>query len=121
VEESGFAFSAWKSIQFVCEQSYQHQPGNPRQDALLDGVATTQRKGNLMNASKVISVDPEILGGTPCFMGTRVPVDSLFDYLQGGETLEFFLDQFPSVSRAQAELLLEEAKEWANSSAGATA
>lgn len=66
--------------------------------------------------SKVISVDPEILGGTPCFAGTRVPVAILFEYLGDGETIEYFLEQFPSVSRAQAELLLQEAKEWANSS-----
>ena len=43
--------------------------------------------------------DPDICGGTPVFVGTRVPVTRLFDYLEGGETLERFLDQFPSVSR----------------------
>jgi uncharacterized protein (DUF433 family) len=63
--------------------------------------------------SNVIKVDPEILGGTPCFAGTRVPVESLFDYLLGGDTVEFFLQQFPSVERQQVESLLNEAKEWA--------
>ena len=50
----------------------------------------------------VVHSDPEILGGTPVFRGTRVPVQSLFDYLEGGETLDQFLDQFPSVSKEQA-------------------
>ncbi|MEI6720918.1 MAG: DUF433 domain-containing protein [Betaproteobacteria bacterium] len=45
---------------------------------------------------------PEILGGTPVFVGTRVPVRSLFDYIEGGETLDEFLRQFPSVNREQA-------------------
>lgn len=65
--------------------------------------------------SNVIKVDPEILGGTPCFAGTRVPVEILFEYLSGGETIEYFLEQFPTVERGQAEALLQEAKEWANS------
>jgi uncharacterized protein (DUF433 family) len=46
--------------------------------------------------------DPEILGGTPVLVGTRVPVKSLFDYIEGGETLDEFLHQFPSVKREQA-------------------
>jgi len=50
----------------------------------------------------VVHSDPEILGGTPVFVGTRVPVQSLFDYLEGGETLDEFLRQFPSVKREQA-------------------
>ena len=52
--------------------------------------------------SDIIRSDPEILGGTPVFVGTRVPVQSLFDYLEGGETLDEFLRQFPSVKREQA-------------------
>ena len=55
--------------------------------------------------------DPEILGGTPVFRGTRVPLRSLFDYLEGGETLDEFLRQFPSVRREQAIALLELARE----------
>jgi uncharacterized protein (DUF433 family) len=61
------------------------------------------------NASVIVS-DPEILGGTPCFRGTRVPVDSLIDYLEAGDTLDEFLDNFPSVSREAAIAALEEAK-----------
>lgn len=50
----------------------------------------------------IVHCDPEILGGTPVFVGTRVPVQSLFDHLEGGETLDEFLRQFPSVKRDQA-------------------
>jgi uncharacterized protein (DUF433 family) len=55
-----------------------------------------------MNRKDVVHSDPEILGGTPVFVGTRVPVQSLFDYLEGGETVDEFLHQFPSVKREQA-------------------
>ena len=61
------------------------------------------------NQSVIVS-DPEILGGTPCFRGTRVPVDSLIDYLEAGDSLGEFLDNFPSVSREAAIAALEEAK-----------
>jgi uncharacterized protein (DUF433 family) len=60
--------------------------------------------------STVVSVDKNIQGGTPCFAGTRVPVASLFDWLEGGHTIDFFLEQFPTVKREQAIGLLEEAK-----------
>ena len=60
---------------------------------------------------RIVHSDPEILGGTPVFVGTRVPVKNLFDYLEGGYTLEQFLDQFPSVSRSQAVAALELARE----------
>ena len=56
---------------------------------------------------RVIHSAPEILGGTPVFVGTRVPVQSLFDYLEGGDTLNEFLRQFPSVRREQAVAALE--------------
>jgi uncharacterized protein (DUF433 family) len=62
------------------------------------------------NSSSVIVSDPDILGGTPVFRGTRVPVDSLIDYLEAGDSLEEFLDNFPSVSREAAIAALEEAK-----------
>ena len=55
--------------------------------------------------------DPEVLGGTPVFAGTRVPVRSLFDYLEGGESLEEFLHQFPSVRRDQAIAALDMARD----------
>jgi uncharacterized protein (DUF433 family) len=55
----------------------------------------------------VINRDPEIMSGTAVFMGTRVPVTALLDYLQEGESLAEFLDDFPSVKREQAEEVLE--------------
>lgn len=59
----------------------------------------------------ITHTDAEVLSGTPVFVGTRVPVRSLFDYLEGGETLEQFLHQFPSVRREQAIALLDAAFE----------
>ena len=59
----------------------------------------------------VVHSHPDILSGTPVFVGTRVPAQSLFDYLEGGDTLDEFLRQFPSVSREQAVATLELAKE----------
>jgi uncharacterized protein (DUF433 family) len=54
-----------------------------------------------------IHCDPEIMGGTPVFVGTRVPVKSLIDHLKAGDSLEVFLDDFPTVSREQAVAVLE--------------
>jgi uncharacterized protein (DUF433 family) len=59
----------------------------------------------------VIHSDPEILGGTPVFVGTRVPFRNLIDYLEGGHSLDEFLDEFPSVTREQAVAALEAAHE----------
>ncbi|HEV8129638.1 MAG TPA: DUF433 domain-containing protein [Acidobacteriota bacterium] len=64
-----------------------------------------------MTPKRIIHSDPEILGGTPVFFGTRVPVQSLFDYLEGGETLDEFIHQFPSVKRDQALAALEIARD----------
>jgi uncharacterized protein (DUF433 family) len=61
--------------------------------------------------SRVIHSDPETLGGTPVFVGTRVPAQTLLDYLEGGHPLDEFLEDFPSVAREQAVALLELAKE----------
>lgn len=58
----------------------------------------------------VITRNPNILGGTPVFTGTRVPVESLFDYLKHGRSIDYFLEQFPTVNREQVEQLLDEAK-----------
>jgi uncharacterized protein (DUF433 family) len=58
--------------------------------------------------SSVISIRPDTLGGTPCFVGTRVPIKILFDYLASGDSLDVFLDQFPSVTRAAAVQLLRD-------------
>ena len=54
-----------------------------------------------------VSIDPERHSGTPCFAGSRVPIRDLFDYLEGGETLDSFLDSFPTVTREQAIRTLE--------------
>lgn len=58
----------------------------------------------------VIIKDPDILGGTPVFQGTRVPFQALLDYLEGGQTLDAFLEDFPSVTREAAVRALEHAK-----------
>jgi len=60
--------------------------------------------------SALISRDPEIMSGALCFTGTRVPVDHLFDYLEGGSTLDEFLEDFPSVTWATAIAVLEAAR-----------
>lgn len=57
----------------------------------------------------IIHTDPEIHSGDPVFVGTRVPVRTLLDYIEGGDSLDVFLDNFPSVSREQAVAFLEEA------------
>jgi uncharacterized protein (DUF433 family) len=57
------------------------------------------------------SRDPEVLGGTPVFTGTRVPVETLFEYLEGGDSIEDFLEGFPSVKRDQIIMLLELGKD----------
>jgi uncharacterized protein (DUF433 family) len=62
-------------------------------------------------ATPVITINPEIMNGTPCFRGTRVPFKNLIDYLEGGHTLDEFLRQFPTVTREMAVQALEEAKE----------
>jgi uncharacterized protein (DUF433 family) len=61
-----------------------------------------------MKKSAVVVIDPEILSGTPVFAGTRVPVRNLLDYLEAGDSLDEFLEQFPGVSREQAIAFLEQ-------------
>ena len=70
----------------------------------------TQNKANAVRES-VVESSPDILGGTPVFRGTRVPVTTLFDYLAAGDPLERFLDHFPTVKREQAVALLDELKD----------
>lgn len=60
-----------------------------------------------MKSSDIITIDKDILGGQPVFKGTRVPVESLFDHLENGISLDEYLDDFPSVTKEQAVLLLE--------------
>jgi uncharacterized protein (DUF433 family) len=62
-------------------------------------------------ATPVVHRDPEIMGGTPVFVGTRVPFQTLLDYLEAGDPLGEFLDDFPSVSREHAVAALEQAKD----------
>ena len=65
----------------------------------------------MKSTENVIHSHPDILGGTPVFVGTRVPAQSLFDYLEAGDTLDEFLHQFPSVEREQAVAALELARD----------
>jgi uncharacterized protein (DUF433 family) len=67
----------------------------------------------------IVHSDPEILGGTPVFVGTRVPVKSLFEHLEAGDALDVFLESFQSVSRAQAVAALELAREMTEAHAAA--
>jgi uncharacterized protein (DUF433 family) len=64
----------------------------------------------MLKDSLIISASPEIMGGTPVFAGTRVPVQTLLDYLKAGESIDDFLDGFPTVTREQVIALLEEAE-----------
>ena len=65
----------------------------------------------MINNTSVVHSDPEILGGTPVFVGTRVPLRNLIDYIEHGYSLDEFLDEFPSVSREQVVAALEAAHE----------
>lgn len=62
-------------------------------------------------SQSVVKIDPEIMSGAPCFVGTRVPIQNLIDYLGGGDSIDEFLEDFPSVTREQVISFLEEAKE----------
>jgi uncharacterized protein (DUF433 family) len=66
----------------------------------------------------VVHSDPEILGGIPVFIGTRVPVQNLFDYLEAGDRIDDFIDDFPTVTREQAIAALESARSALVDSAG---
>ena len=63
-----------------------------------------------MRKSSVVHSDPDVMGGTPVFVGTRVPVQAFIDYIEGGHSLEEFLNDFPTVSRELALGALEQAK-----------
>ena len=63
----------------------------------------------MLRNSPIISASPDVMGGTPVFAGTRVPVQTLLDYLKAGESIDDFLDGFPTVTKEQVIALLEEA------------
>jgi len=77
----------------------------------LDKLLSTEPGGQrvMLKDSLIISASPEIMGGTPVFTGTRVPVQTLLDYLKTGESIDDFLDGCPTVTREQVIALLEEA------------
>ena len=79
----------------------------------MPGFTAPQERGYCpaMNAADLITVDPDILGGTPVFTGTRVPVKTLFEYLADSLSLDYFLESFPSVPRDLAQAVLECSRE----------
>ena len=62
-------------------------------------------------SNSAVSIDPEIMGGTPCFRGTRVPIQFLLDFLEAGDTIEAFLEDYPTVSREQVVAYLNEGRD----------
>lgn len=84
---------------------------------MIAGVGSSTASGNVATMKSVVHIDPEILGGTPVFVGTRVPVKASLDYLEAGHLLDEFLDDFPSVSREQAISALEEGQQYLESGA----
>mgnify|MGYP001606629655 CR=1 FL=1 len=85
----------------------------PLPDIELRGIGRARRCSmrHMATLQSVVHSDPEILGGTPVFRGTRVPVKNLLDYLAAGDTLVQFLDNFPTVKRDQAVAALELARD----------
>ena len=83
---------------------YRFEAGRPLQNGMLIAMD-----------NKVVHSDPEIMHGEPVFVGTRVPVQNLWDYLEGGESLGEFLMDFPSVAREQAEWVIQEARKHSGS------
>lgn len=72
----------------------------------------------MADSTKIIVIDPEILGGIPVFRGTRVPFQNLLDYLEGGNNLDEFLDDFPTVTREAAIAALDQARDLVIAQAG---
>lgn len=71
--------------------------------------ALLEKRGLMLSNTSIISTSPDVMSGTPVFAGTRVPVQTLLDYLKAGESINDFLDGFPTVTREQVITLLEEA------------
>jgi len=78
-----------------------------RIDKLISAALEGQKL--MLKNTPIISTSPDIMGGTPVFAGTRVPIQTLLDYLKAGESIDDFLDGFPTVTREQVIALLEEA------------
>lgn len=76
----------------------------------MEKASTVQTQSGTTVIENVIWIDPERVSGAPCFINTRVPIQNLFDYLEGGEPLDEFLEGFPPVTREQAIKVLELAK-----------
>ena len=75
-------------------------------------LASSQLCPKFGNVSQsVVKIDPEIMSGAPCFASTRIPIQNLIDYLEGGDSIDEFLEDFPSVTHEQVISFLEEAKE----------
>jgi len=74
---------------------------------------------SMVDIRKIMHSDPEVLGGVPVFVGTRVPVKALYDYLEAGDSLDEFLDDFPSVTREQAVAALELGRDMSEARAAA--
>jgi uncharacterized protein (DUF433 family) len=101
-------------------KSVKKQPGRAKpsfklqlsaEDLALDNATSRAAARSLASRRKVVVSNPEIMGGEPCFAGTRVPVRALLDYLEGGDTLDAFLEQYPTVPRKRAVAFLERASE----------
>ena len=99
------------TAQVIAEPSAQSapSPGPKRGFMEPDPTGTALRRSSHLDS--VVQTDPEILGGTPVFRGTRVPVKNLLDYLAAGDSLDQFLDDFPTVKREQAVAALELARD----------
>ena len=93
-----------------CSTAASHRTPPATRGAKGQGDAILERE-SMITVPSVVHSDPDILSGTPVFVGTRVPVQSLFDYLEGGDTVDEFLRQFPSVGREQAIAALELARD----------
>ena len=100
-----------QSSRFDVGEPLQRLLGNTGRPAMVRGGILEREGLELPAKSEVVHSDPDIMSGTPVFAGTRVPVQSLFDYLEAGDTLDAFLRQFPSVSREQAVGALELARD----------
>ena len=81
-----------------------------RESAIMTAMLQTATESKTKVIADAIWIDPARQGGAPCFINTRVPIQNLFDYLEGGDTLEDFLEGFPPVTQEQAEKVLELAR-----------